>query len=259
MSDDTSTRPTSDVPEWLVPEPFTDVDLGPLRSGKEAQIDLVQRTGADGRSVLLAVKRYVPRTVSHKGELEALGFDRSSAFRHDVQYREGRQFRKSRDRRAVERMTAHGRRLLQNRWTDHEFTVMTALWEAGVAVPYPVSFAEERFVLQYLGDRNGAAPQLAAARLDREQLASAAEQLVDGLHRLAATGWVHGDLSPYNLLWWDETLWFIDFPQAVDLAANPQGLNLLHRDVVNVATWFERKGHPLDAEEVFAQLLESTW
>ncbi len=259
MSDDTSHHPTPDGPDWLVPEPFTDVDLGPLRSGKEAQIDLIERTGADGRSVLLAVKRYVPRTVTHKGELEALGFDRASAFRHDVQYREGRQFRKTRDRRAVERMTAHGRRLLQDRWTDHEFNVMTTLWRAGVAVPYPVSFGNERYVLQYLGDRDGAAPQLAAARLDPDQLASAAEQLVDGLHRLTDAGWAHGDLSPYNLLWWEETLWFIDFPQAVDLAANPQGLNLLHRDVSNVATWFERKGLALDAEEVFAGLLASIW
>ena len=52
--------------------------------------------------------------------VEALGFDQASAFRHDVQYREGRQFRKSRDRRAVERMTSYGRRLLQDRWTGHE-------------------------------------------------------------------------------------------------------------------------------------------
>ncbi|MEM7341204.1 MAG: RIO1 family regulatory kinase/ATPase [Actinomycetota bacterium] len=259
MSDDTLTDPTPDGPDWLVPEPFTDTDLGPLKSGKEAQIDLIERTGLDGRGVLLAVKRYVPRSVSTKGELEALGFDRASAFRHDVQYREGRQFRKTRDRRAVERMTAHGRRLLQARWTDHEFTVMTALWRANVAVPYPVSFAEDRFVLQYLGDRARAAPQLASARLDPDQLASAADQLVAGLHQLVAAGWIHGDLSPYNLLWWDETLWFIDFPQAVDLAANPQGLNLLHRDVTNVASWFNRKGQPIDAEEVFAELLAATW
>ena len=128
-----------------------------------------------------------------------------------------------------------------------------------MAVPYPVLFGDDRLVLQYLGDHDSAAPQLAAARLDPDQLASAAEQLVEGLHRLVAAGWVHGDLSAYNLLWWDEALWFIDFPQAVDLAANPQGLNLLHRDVVNVATWFGRKGLPLDAEETFASLLASTW
>jgi RIO kinase 1 len=199
----------------------------------------------------------MPRNVATKGQLEAMGMQRASAFRNDVQYREGRQFRKSRDRRAVERMTAHGKRLLQSRWTDHEFQVMTRLQAHGVAVPYPVSFGDDRFVLQYLGERDGAAPQLAEARLSGPELASAATQLVDGLAAITAAGWAHGDLSAYNLLWWDDRLWFIDFPQAVDLAANPQGLDFLHRDVVNVCTWFTRRGQALDPEEVFAELLGS--
>jgi RIO kinase 1 len=241
-----------------VPEPWSEVDLGPLKSGKEAQIDLIERTGSDGRSCLLAVKRYVPRQVKSKGELEALGFDRASTFRHDVQYREGRQFRKSRDRRAVERMSTHGKHLLQDRWTDHEHNTMRQLWQAGVSVPHPVSFSEDRFVMEYVGDRDQAAPQLAAARLDHDQLVDAAGQLVEGLHAITAAGIAHGDLSAYNLLWWEGRLWFIDFPQAIDLAANPQGLNLLHRDVANICTWFVRRGVPVDTEEVFAELVTSS-
>lgn len=242
-------------PQWLVPEPSHDTPLGPLRQGKEAQIDLVRRTGADGSTCLLVHKRYLPRNVETKGELESLGVQRSSTFRHDVRYREGRQFRKTRDRRAVERMTAHGRQLLQARWTNHELTVMRALWDAGAAVPYPVSHADDVFVLQYLGDEDAAAPQLARARLTPAQLAEAAAQLVAGLELIAAAGWAHGDLSAYNLLWWEDRLWFIDFPQAVDLAANPQGLGFLHRDALNVARWFTAKGHPLDGEDLFARLL----
>lgn len=245
-------------PEWLIPEPWSDLDLGPLRSGKEAQVDLIERTGVDGRTCLLAVKRYVPRQVKHKGELEALGFDRASSFRHDVQYREGRQFRKSRDRRAIERMSAHGKRLLQDRWTDHEFNVMLRLWHQGVTVPYPISFSEDRFVMEYVGDERSAAPQLAGAHLNRAELRLAADQLRHGLHAIAAAGIAHGDLSAYNLLWWDERLWFIDFPQAVDIAANPQGLNLLHRDIMNVCTWFTRRGLDLDGEELFADVLASS-
>ncbi|MEL7155083.1 MAG: RIO1 family regulatory kinase/ATPase [Actinomycetota bacterium] len=252
-------RAVPDQPSWVVDEPWTERELGPLKSGKEAQIDLVERTGPDGRACLLAVKRYAPRQVKTKGELEAQGFDRASSFRHDVQYREGRQFRKSRDRRAVERMSTHGKRLLQDRWTDHEYTVMKRLWAQGLTVPYPVSFADDRFVMEFVGDHNRAAPQLAAARLDGAALAAAADQLLDGLERLVAAGYAHGDLSAYNLLWWEERLWFIDFPQAVDIAANPQGLNLLHRDIANVAAWFTRRGHPFDTEEVFAQLLAAAF
>ena len=90
---------------------------------------------------------------------------------------------------------------------------------------------------------------------DNPELAEAARQLEAGLALMVGEGWVHGDLSAYNLLWWDGELWFIDFPQALDLAANPQGLNFLHRDVTNVAQWFTQKGHPIDGEALFASLL----
>lgn len=244
-------------PSWLIAGPVHDVDLGVLRTGKEAQINLIERTSTldDRPSVLLAQKRYLPRSVKNKGELEAMGVQRSSAFRNDAAYREGRQFRKSRDRRAVERMSAHGKRLLQARWTGHEHDVMRELWTVGLRCPYPVEYANDVFVMEYVGDAEGAAPHLARARLDSAQLRSAFDQLVDGLFVMTAAGWVHGDLSAFNLLWWHDELWFIDLPQAMEIAANPQGLNFVHRDVSNVCAWFAQRGLDVDPEELFAELL----
>ncbi len=247
-----SSRPQ---PEWLIEDPFVDTDLGVLLTGKEAQINLIRRQGATGKSSLLVRKHYVPRKVSEKGTLEALGVQRASTFRNDVEYREGRQFRKSRDRRAVQQMSAHGKRLLQSRWTGHESTVLGTLWDAGLNVPFPVSYNDESLVMEYLGAESGAAPQLASARLKKPELERALQQLIDGVRVMVRTGWVHGDLSAFNVLWWQDEIWFIDFPQALDLAANPQGLNYLHRDIVNVATWFGRRGLNVDPEEIFADLL----
>ena len=242
-------------PSWLITEFRDEDDLGVVKTGKEAQINLIERHDHDGRSCVFARKRYLPREVKYKGELEALGVQRSSAFVHDVQYREGRQFRKTRDRRAVERMSTYGRRLLQDRWMGHEHEIMTRLWQAGMSVPYPIAYDGNVFDLEYVGDDMQAAPQLQAARLDREQLVEALEQLVAGLHVMVGEGYAHADLSAYNLLWWDHTLWFIDFPQAVDIAANPQGVEFLHRDVLNVCGWFEQRGVDVDGEEVFADVL----
>ena len=73
--------------------------------------------------------------------------------------------------------------------------------------------------------------------------------------RLARGRVVHADLSVYNLLWWRGRLVIIDFPQAVDAVTNVDAVDLLHRDVLNVATWFGRHGVPIDAEKVFARLL----
>lgn len=245
----------STTPDWLVDEPYHDVDHGVIKSGKEAQVHLVERFGDDGRTCYIARKRYLPRHVTHKGQLEEMGVQRASTFRHDVQYREGRQFRKSRDRRAIERMSTHGKRLLQDRWTGQEFEVMRRLWDAGVSVPYPIAYADDVFDLEYVGDAEMAGPQLSAARLSPELIADAFEQLVEGLRLMVANGVAHGDLSAYNLLWWENRLWFIDFPQAIDIAANLQGLDFLHRDVLNVCTWFQRRGLEVDGEELFAELL----
>lgn len=250
-----STNTPFDPPDWLVEPPYEDVDHGVVKSGKEAQVNLVERIGGDGRSCLIARKRYLPRTVTHKGQLEAMGVQRSSSFVNDVQYREGRQFRKTRDRRAVERMSTYGRRLLQDRWTGMEHEVMTRLWERGVSVPYPIAYADDVFDLEYIGSWEMAAPQLSAARLTRQELGDALAQFVGGLRALTAAGIAHGDLSAYNLLWWEGRLWFIDFPQAIDIAANLQGIDFLHRDVLNVCGWFERRGVRVDAEEVFADAL----
>jgi RIO kinase 1 len=242
-------------PDWLIDEPYEDADLGVLRSGKEAQVNLIERRSHDGRVALIARKRYLPRQVASKGTLEALGVQQASTFRNDVEYREGRQFRKTRDRRAVERMTVYGKRLLQDRWTGHEHEVMGRLWAAGLSVPYPIGYGQDIFDLEYLGDRDGAAPQLRAARLGRGELDTAFDQLLDGLRTMVSEGIAHGDLSAFNLLWWQDRLWFIDFPQAVDIAANPQGIGFLHDDVVNVCRWFSGRGLDIDAEEVFAELL----
>jgi RIO kinase 1 len=87
----------------------------------------------------------------------------------------------------------------------------------------------------------------------------AAHQLREDLGRMVGAGIVHGDLSPYNLLWWQDLLWIIDLPQAVDIALNLNALDILLRDLHNVASWFRRRGADFDADEVFAELLSSAF
>ncbi len=125
----------------------------------------------------------------------------------------------------------------------------------GVAVPYPIAYGDDIFDLEYIGDWERAAPQLRAARLSSAELEDAFAQLLVGLRSITAAGYAHGDLSAYNLLWWEGRLWFIDFPQAVDLAANLRGIDFLHRDVLNVCEWFQSRGLVVDGEEVFADTL----
>ena len=250
------------IPAWLITDFYTDTDLGVIATGKEGEVGLVERTARDDdRSHLLARKRYRPRTISHKGELQELGFERAPTFANDIIYRDGRNYgRRSRDRRAVETMTKYGKDLVKQRWLGHEYEVMAAVWEAGGSVPFPVGYDEDGgLLLEYIGDLTQAAPRLAQARLGRDALHDAWDQLRENLRLVVEAGWVHADLSAYNALWWDGQLLLIDFPQAVDLVGSPHGFDLLHRDVMNVCKWFGRHGVVADGEELFAELVAAAF
>ena len=244
------------VPAWLITDEveYLERDLGNLKSGKEAEVFVIERSYGD-HSCLLAHKRYRPRTVHHKGELEALGFQQANRFMNDSTYRDGRKFAKSRDQRAAERMTNYGKTLLTGRWTGHELDMLEQAWAAGVNVPYPLGARGDGLLMQFVGDEERAAPSLAQARLDPSEICSARAQLIENLELLVGAGFVHADLSAYNLLWWEEQLWFIDFPQAVDVTINPHAFDYLYRDVTNVGSWFARHGDGFEIDVLYAELI----
>jgi RIO kinase 1 len=246
------------IPDWLIAEPdaYQEYDLGPLKGGKEAEIFVVERVLGD-RSCLLAHKRYRPRRVATKGELQALGFQRSAAFVNDHAYRAGRRIPDARAQRAVDRKTRFGRAVRAAEWSGEEWKMLRLLSDAGVRVPYPVARTADGVIMQYLGDRSGAAPSLAAARLSPAEAVGAAALLVEDLHRMVRAGVVHADLSAHNILWWQDRPWIIDVPQAVDLAVNIHGFDFLIRDLRNVGAWFNRRRVAFDAEAIFAELLSS--
>jgi RIO kinase 1 len=235
-----------------------ELELGNLKTGKEAEIFVIERRFGD-RSCLLAHKRYRPRRVTHKGELAELGFQRVNTFMNDRPYRDGRRMAKSRDQRAVDRMTKYGKSLVTNRWSGHELEVMQHAWEAGVNVPYPVGPRGDGMLMQLIGCATSAAPRLAQAGLGREAVAEAWEQLVANLRLLVGAGWVHADLSAYNILWWQDQVWLIDFPQAVDISSHVGALDFLRRDLGNVTGWFNKRGVSADPDQLFVELMEGVW
>jgi RIO kinase 1 len=110
------------VPAWVVTDPRAiDTDRGVLKTGKEADVSLVERAVPDGPSCLLAVKRY--RSGDHR------------LFHRDAGYLEGRRVRRSRETRAMATRTEFGRELIAGQWAAAEFDVLSRLWSLGAAVP----------------------------------------------------------------------------------------------------------------------------
>jgi RIO kinase 1 len=239
-------------PSWLITESYDERRVVLLKSGKEAEVFLVERVSASG-ACLLAHKRYRPR-YPQKGELRALGFSKGTIYRHDRVYHEGWNL-PGRVRRAVNQGTAFGHEVMAELWPANEYEMLRRAWRAGASVPYPVERSGDGLLMEYVGDRTEAAPRLVQARLDGDAVASAWAQLTESLRLLLRAGVVHADLSVYNLLWWHGRLVMIDFPQAVDSRTNGAAADLLHRDLMNVATWFDRRGLPVEPEAVFSDLL----
>src|SRR5699024_4690347 len=181
------------------------------------------------------------------------------SFRRSAAYTEGRTVRRSRDMRAINNKSAYGRQVQAGQWAAAEWGALTRLWSLGAPVPYPVQIDGTEILLEYLTDAGDAAPRLAQTRPGPELLADLFDQLTGAMELLAGEGLVHGDLSPYNLLVSDGRLMIIDLPQMVDLVANPNGADFLHRDCVNVCSWFSRRGLDVDAEALMAELVAAAW
>jgi RIO kinase 1 len=218
-------------PDWLITDlAAADTELGILKTGKEADVFLLDRAVAGtGRSCLLAAKRY--RSAEHR------------QFHRDVGYREGRVVAESRVARAIAKRTTAGRQMIADHWAKAEFSALCQLYQAGIPVPYPVQILGTEVLLEFIGDPDGtAAPRLAETRPDHAALTGLWDQAVAALSDLANLGLAHGDLSAYNLLVHRGRLILIDLPQVVDVIAHPAGAEYLDRDAANLARWFAARG-----------------
>ena len=233
-------------PDWVVTsQAALDTELGVLKTGKEADVFLLERAvpGDAAQSVVMAAKRY--RTEEHR------------SFHRSTSYTEGRRTRNSRDARAMAKKTSHGRAVAAGQWAWAEWEALKRFWSAGVPVPYPVQIDGTEILMEFVSVDGEAAPRLAQTRPRGDLLASYFEQLRDAMATLARHGVAHGDLSPYNILAAGDRLVVIDLPQAVDIVANPQGMDFLMRDCHNVCTWFAARGLDVDEHDLFAELLAS--
>ncbi len=230
-------------PDWVITsQAAVDTELGILKTGKEADVFLLERAVPDdGVSVVMAAKRY--RSEEHR------------TFHRSATYTEGRRTRNSRDARAMAKKTAHGRAVAAGQWAWAEWESLKRLWSLGLPVPYPVQIDGTELLMEWITHDGDSAPRLAQTRPARDLLESYYEQVRDALSELASHGIVHGDLSPYNILAAGERLVVIDLPQVVDLVGNPAGTEFLMRDCTNVCTWFRARGLDVDEHDLFGELL----
>jgi RIO kinase 1 len=221
----------------LIEEGLIDDVLGVVKSGKEATVYCCQRDGD-----LIAAKVYRTTDVRR--------------FSNDAQYRTGRRHQTnrhggaalgSRGERAMEAKSRKGREFSFEAWVSAEYETLERLYPAGVPVPQPIARRGSIILMEYLGDEDAPAPSLSAVHLTAEEARSACRDLLEAIERSLAVDRIHADLSPFNVLYHDDRIRIIDYPQAVDARFNSNALPLLERDLSNMAAFFRRYGIELDA------------
>jgi RIO kinase 1 len=226
--------------------------LAQLKGGKEASVYRCQAHPSLTGQPLVAAKVYRPR------QFRNLSNDKMYRQGRPLLTGEGRAVKRSDHRilRAVGKKTAFGVEVAHTSWLLYEYTTLQRLYEAGAAVPQPLAVSDNAILMGYLGDENRVAPTLSEIRLGKTEAKELFAQVLQNIELLLSFGLIHGDLSAYNLLYWEGKITLIDFPQVVDLHTNPQARFILERDVTRVCEYFSRQGVACEAEQLLAELWE---
>jgi RIO kinase 1 len=211
-----------------------------VKSGKEATVYCCQGGAAAGAE-LVAAKVFKP--------LEA------RVFRNDAAYKQGRtRAFGRRDKLAFAKKSRHGRDLQFGVWIGSEYKTLSMLHAAGADVPRPLSRSGGALLLEYFGDRDNAAPMLSQISLPQPDALAAFKRVIKNVALWLHYDLVHGDLSPFNILYWAGNVTIIDFPQAVDARFNQDARSLLNRDLENVCSYFARMSVEADPNQIADEL-----
>lgn len=227
---------------------ITDV-LAQVKGGKEASVYRCAAHPSTGMATV-AAKVYRPRQFRN--------------LRNDKMYREGRVILTSDGRpvketdsrimRAIGKKTAFGAQVSHTSWLMYEYTTLGRLFRAGAAVPEPIAAGENAILMTYYGDDVRGAPTLNEIDLPRDEAAALFRETLRNIDLLLQHGMIHGDLSAYNMLYWEGRITLIDFPQVTGTEGNSNASTILHRDITRVCEYFAAQGVRSDPDALTSAL-----
>ena len=147
------------------------------------------------------------------------------------------------------------KRQLINNWVNKEFRNLTRLKDAGVNVPEAITSLNNVLIIEFIGDEEGN-PAPTVKNLPPEDPIDFYEKLVDQMDRfINKANLIHGDLSSYNILNFDEEPVIIDVSQSVVKDHIIAG-ELLERDIKNISFEFSKMGVDTSIEDLTNRLIK---
>ncbi|RLG19459.1 serine protein kinase RIO [Candidatus Micrarchaeota archaeon] len=131
------------------------------------------------------------------------------------------------------------KRSIVNAWVSKEFKNLRICKEAGVNAPAPIGFKNNVLVMEFLGEEGIPDSTLQAVGSDEPE--RHCDSLLEAIRKLWKAGFVHADISEYNVLLHKNEPYLIDAGQGV-LKNHPKAEEFLERDIGNVLKYFEKYG-----------------
>lgn len=138
-------------------------------------------------------------------------------------------------------------------WVRKEHRNLTRLARWGLNVPLPRGIHKNVLIMDYIGTETAPSPKL------REVLVDDPQSVYDDLIEFLAVSWqkgklVHGDFSPYNILWHDGRAKVIDVGQGV-VDSHPKSQEFLVRDVTRLVEWGVKNNLEVNLAEAMYEVL----
>lgn len=119
-------------------------------------------------------------------------------------------------------------------WAEKEMHNLRRLERFGIPCPTVVALKKHVLVMSFIGTDHNPAPKLKYAILNEADCIMAYEQVIENMKKLYhEANLIHADLSEYNILWYEDTCYFIDVSQAVE-PSHENAFHFLMRDCDNV-------------------------
>lgn len=139
-------------------------------------------------------------------------------------------------------------------WTKKEQRNLERAGEVGIRVPEPITSERNILIMEFIGKDGVSAPRLKDVKpADPQRVYGIVADYMRILYQKAKL--VHGDLSEYNILLYEEEPIIIDMGQAVMLE-HPMAREFLTRDVKNIVRYFKKSGVKCSEEELSAHILK---
>lgn len=117
---------------------------------------------------------------------------------------------------------------------EREYEALETLYPA-VSVPRPIDQNRHAIVMEKIGG-----VELSRAKLEPAQAVGVLELVLDELATAYREGFVHADISEYNIFVSEQGITLFDWPQSVR-TDHDNARELLARDVENIVRYFQRK------------------